>query len=229
MVVNKKEVSHGEKVNRNSGRSDNAIRNFWFNGGSEKASKYTEEEHIQRVTERIQKRFIDTNLRWVDREQPTAFEVFPLYNENDELKYFLVEFEPYGFLYILLRDEQMKGFSWLGASTSMYKIADDISGKNDWSPYKIDETNSQPSPDTDKIWMLNENDEKIVFNKSPYAIADCKDERRYLLTGNIPSAKRDEKFVNLISMEEIEFIDGQLTKKHACVQISIWPKNESDL
>lgn len=92
-------------------------------GCSKKTSQYTEDEHIQRVTERIQKKYIDTDLNWVDNEQPTSFDVFPLYNENDKLECFLVEFEPYGFLFIQMRDERNKVFSWAGASTSMYKIS----------------------------------------------------------------------------------------------------------
>lgn len=179
---------------------------FALTGCSEKASKYTEEEHIQRVAERIQKRFIDTDLRWIDREQPTDFEVYPLYDENDKLKYFLVEFEPYGFLYVLLRDEQKKAFGWLGASTSMYKIS--ASGNDEWSP----------------------KDEDIVFNKSPYSIAGIENECRYLLLGYIVAAKREGKFVNLISQDEVEIINGQATKEQVGIGLDFgWPKKDNDL
>lgn len=206
-----------------------ALAVFGLGGCAEKASKYTEEEHIQRVKERIQKRFIDTDLRWINREQPTDFEVYPLYNENDELSYFLVEFEPYGFIFVLLRDEQSKASAFFGASASMYRIADNIDGNNDWSPYIIDETNSQPAPDTGRIWILDEKGEKIVYDKSPYAVAQVASQRRYLLYDRIPAIKSEEKFINLISMEEIEFKDGSLVRMQACMHMSFWPKIESDL
>lgn len=175
-------------------------------GCSQKASKYTEEEHIQRVTERIQKKYIDTDLSWVDREQPTSFDVFPLYNINNKLEYFLVEFEPYGFLFIQLRDERKKVFSWTGASTSMYKIS--ATGNDEWIS----------------------NDGKIVYNKSPYFIAGIKNERRYLLLGYIVAVKKKEKFVNLISLEEVEISNGEVTKEQVGIGLDFgWPKKDNDL
>lgn len=198
---------------------------IFLTGCAKKASQFTEEEHIQRVTERIEKRFM------TDSYEYTGFEVYPLYNENDELKYFLVEFEPYGFVYVLLRDEQLKLFGWLGASTSMYKLSG-FDGNDTWSPFTYDESNSQPYPDIDKCWKTDENGEKIVYNRSPYCIADIENERRYLLHiegSYIPSVKREERFLNLISLEEFEAIDGQLTKKQAYAFIIFVTKKQLDL
>jgi hypothetical protein len=179
---------------------------FGLSGCGDKASKYTEAEHIQRIAERIQKRYIDADLGWVDREQPTSFEVFPLYDENDKLKYFLVEFESFGFIYILLRDEQRKAFGEIGASTSMYKIS--ASGNDEWSP----------------------NGGETVFNKSPYFVAGIKNERRYLLLGYIVAAKQGNTFVNLISQAEVEIINGQTTKEQVGIWLDFnWPKKDNDL
>lgn len=175
-------------------------------GCSQKASKYTEDEHIQRVTERIQKKYIDTDLSWVDREQPTSFDVYPLYNENNKLEYFLVEFEPYGFLFIQLRDERKKVFSWTGASTSMYKIS--ATGNDEWIS----------------------KDGKTVYNKSPYFIAEINNERRYLLLGYIVAVKQKEKFVNLISQEEVEISNGEVTREQVGIGLDFgWPKKDNDL
>ncbi|MEG2027286.1 MAG: hypothetical protein RR062_06175, partial [Clostridia bacterium] len=103
---------------------------------SKKANTFTEEEHVQRVTERIEKRFM------TDATAYTSFSVYPLYNENDELNYFLVEFEPYGFIYVMLRDEAPAVYSWFGFRTSMYSTSD-IDGEDSWSRYTIEETSNQ--------------------------------------------------------------------------------------
>jgi hypothetical protein len=186
-------------------------------GCSEKASKYTEEEHIQRVTERIQKRFIDTDLRWVDREQPTSVEVFPLYDENDELKFFLVEFEPCGFIFVDLLDKKVLDKRlWPIFGKSMYSLSN---YHCDWSQYVIDETNSQPHPDTNKIWKTDNNGDKVVFNRSPYFVADIKNEKRYLLCGQIAAIKQEGAFKNLISGDEVEIVNGQATRDTAVIGI----------
>ncbi|MFA6867005.1 MAG: hypothetical protein WCR54_05765 [Clostridia bacterium] len=184
----------------------------------QKASKYTEEEHLQRVSERIEKRFI------TDETEYTGFEVYPLYNENDELNYILVEFEPYGYLYVLLRDEQLKAFSFLGASTSMYKLSN-LSANRCWSPYTIDESNSQPYPDNDKCYTVDDNEKRIIYNRSPFYIAGIENEHRYLLHESeskadyVPAVKIGENYKNLISMDEVIIIDGNYTKKQATIYV----------
>ena len=56
-----------------------------------RASSYTEEEHIARVTERARERFLGEGSEY------TGLEVYPVYNEYDELNYMLIEFQPQGF------------------------------------------------------------------------------------------------------------------------------------
>lgn len=199
-----------------------------LSGCNEKSSKYTETEHIQRVTERIEERFMTEKFEYTD------FEVYPLYNENDELKYFLVEFEPYGFVYVLLRDESPFYISMFGGQKSMYKLSD-TQGDRYWNRYNIDETNSQNYPDTDKIWEIDENGEIIVYKKSPYSIENVQDTHRYLLRDSksisdyVPAVKIGEKYKNLISMEEMTISDGRYTKKQATVYIPFIAKKDFDL
>ena len=47
---------------------------------AERASDYTEEEHLARVTERIEKKYI------TEDSQFTSFAVYPLYNEKEDRK-----------------------------------------------------------------------------------------------------------------------------------------------
>ena len=55
-------------------------------GHARQASDYTTEQHIQRMSERIEKRFMAE-----DNGKRTGFEIKPLYNENGMLNIFLVD------------------------------------------------------------------------------------------------------------------------------------------
>ncbi|MEG1985880.1 MAG: hypothetical protein RR033_01860 [Clostridia bacterium] len=199
-----------------------------FCGCNKKTSEFTEDEHIARVTERIQERFITEETEY------TSFEVYPLYNENDELKYLLVEFEPCCFIFILLRDERAKVLSWFGAPTSMYTVSNLFGKTKDWSPYLIDETNSQPIPDRDIIWKVDDDGNKVSFNKSPFYISNNLNERKYLLrsgngNGYVCAIKNDDIFINLISTNEENFTISDLSKRQPTIHISFIPKKRFDL
>lgn len=202
---------------------------FILTGCNLKADKYTEQQNIQRVTKRIQAKYIDGDEKLrpydkpvgdgkiYDKVKATSFAVFPLYDENDALKYFLVEFEPFGFLFVFIRDD------WFSAFTSMYMLSS-VAGEALWSRYKIDETNSQQEPDTDKLWEVDDNEERIFYYNSPYKIANVENEKRYLLhlsdenfsTCYIPAIKIENDYLNLISMEELKIAYGdEFVKKQA--------------
>ena len=177
-------------------------------GHAHKASDYTTEQHIQRMSERIEKRFMaEDNEKW------TGFEIKPLYNENEELNIFLVEFEPYGYLYVLLCDESNKVFGWLGMSTSMYTLSNSTITRT-WSPYTLNSTTSE------KEWILDEEGNKIVYNRSPFYVANAGNAKYYFLENEdgyyIPAIKTDEDFINLISGEKFRFQNGQPETSQAC-------------
>lgn len=190
---------------------------------TQKASEYTEAEHMQRVTERIKAKYIDGDEKLRPYDKPTDdgviypnvkaidFTIYPLYDENDILKYFLVEFQPFGFLYVLIRDEQPKAFSWLGGSTSMYMLSS-VCGEPTWTPYTIDNENG-----IDEIWETDVNGKEIVYTQSPFSVRGIENEKRYLLhlDGHIPAIKRESKFINLISNSEFEVLNGQTIGKQA--------------
>lgn len=150
---------------------------FVLTGCTEKASKYTEAEHIQRVTERIEKRFMTSEYEY------TAVEVYPLYNEDDELKYLLVKMTPQKYAYVSIRDEKL--------GRSMYLLSD----THDETPYSSTELESR------KCYLLHL---WLDGAGSMYYIA---------------ATRIDEKFVNLISMDEVEITDGKLTKEQVEVEI----------
>ncbi|MCL2630886.1 MAG: hypothetical protein FWD49_05125 [Firmicutes bacterium] len=196
-------------------------------GCSQKASRYTEAEHIQRVTERVEKRFMGVGSDFI------SFNVYSLFNEADELNYFLVEFEPVGFLFVKINKET-HSFMRLFGGAGMYTY----SGLklNEWQRYTIDEWNNQPPPDKDKIWETDEMGEFIYYRKSPFHIANIACESRYLLRvqqegnkGFIPAVRHENGFLNLISMEEMGYGHGNATKKQPNMWLIFPPKKEADL
>lgn len=137
-------------------------------GHARQASDYTTEQHIQRMSERIEKRFMAE-----DNGKRTGFEIKPLYNENGMLNIFLVEFEPYGYLYVLVGDELNKVFGWLGFRTSMYTLSNSTIIRT-WSPYTLNPTTFE------KEWILDEEGNKIVYNRSPFYVANAGNAKYYL-------------------------------------------------
>ena len=62
--------------------------------GCVSSSIYSDAAHLRRIARRVEKRYMGKDSEY------TSFELYKIYNENDEFKYVLVEFEPYGFVYV---------------------------------------------------------------------------------------------------------------------------------
>ena len=86
----------------------------------EKPEQFTEEQHIARITKRlnrkIKKKF---SKAWFTFEYD-SFEVYPLYNQDEKLEFFLVEFEPSSFIFIRMRSGY-KYIDFLIGKSSMYQ------------------------------------------------------------------------------------------------------------
>lgn len=77
---------------------------------------------MQSIAERITARYINGEEELCPHRLPkiegvinpaykaSGFQLYPLYNENDMTEHVLVEFEPFGFLYIMITDKQFKAF-----------------------------------------------------------------------------------------------------------------------
>lgn len=199
--------------------------------GNGKAEWYTEAEHLERIRKRIQKRYIEgdevlrkynffNNDQSTGSIKATGFEVYPLYDENEQMKYCLVEFQPYGYLYVLIRDEQLKPFSFLGASTSMYMLSS-RNGELSWTPYVRDE-----SAEGGFVWERDENGVLPSYPQSPFAVRGMKDERKYLIIYRVqnaqstkvtlPAVKRGGKYINLYSNEEFDLDEAKMLDSQAC-------------
>ena len=134
----------------------------------EKPSQFTEEEHIARISKKIDKKIKKkfSNDRYTFEYD--SFEVYPLYNLNEELEYFLVEFEPSSFMFIHMRDKYKYIYYFIGVK-SMYYHSTNICYQ--WSRYKIDYASVHPMSVNNFLWETDENGEKIIYDKSPYAVA----------------------------------------------------------
>lgn len=180
------------------------------------ASRYSEEKHKERISKLVKKRYM------TEESEYTSFEVYPLYNENDELKFFVVEFEPYGYVYVKINE---KSNSLLGLS--MYMRGDCES--QEWFRYEVDE-NSEAHI-TDKYgyeWIykhrrlteIQDDGEPVKYKDSHFKVAETGNERRYFIEieclpslgsdeGFVPAVKRGEKYLNLVSMQELVISNGE--------------------
>lgn len=190
---------------------------FGINSYISKASSYSQQEHVKRVSKPIYERYIK-NGKFTD------FKIFPLYDEKDEFKYFLIEFKPSGFIYISIRDEILNGC----ATNVMYAPCRELSPNKPWQRYTVTE-GINPPPDKfdenyypNRKWETDKNGEYIFYIDSPYKVSSIEDERRYLLSvyqnrvfNYIPAVKRGDKYLNLISMEEFEYKYESENEKYA--------------
>ena len=203
-----------------------------FAGCEKKWKWFTEEQHLERVRKRVEERYMGEGSEY------TSFEVFPVYNEYDELAYFVVDFQPQGYLYIELNKDSI----W----TSMYMLDD--TGDDLRYPYTIKQGNECVLPDKDGNERLYVNREVkkdsdgnyICYRVSHYRAAGVQNEKRYLLkirstielgisTGLIPAVKRNGTYINLISMEEMEYTIGMESAEEPISDISFIPKSYFNL
>lgn len=175
-----------------------------LSGCIRRASAYSEDEHIQRVSKLIEERYFTAG------GEHTDYEVFPVYNQFDELKYFIVDFEPTGFVYIKIQ-ERDKSLFW-GPKMYIRMVSAFDSVNQTWQRYTIKEGSGDKVKGDDKIWETDEEGNLIFYSVSHYKAANIKDEKRYLLRinqggsiGYIPAIKRGELYLNLVSMEEFKY------------------------
>lgn len=172
----------------------------------ERSDDFTTEEHVARVTELAKKRYLNGDGKYTD------LQVYPVYNQDDKLKYFLIELEPVGYVFVYMRKNNLFSSMYLrGEGKRMF-----------WSRYAVekgsfatvkDESGKTLGVYDNARWTeLDENGEPIKYYSSPYKIANILNEKLYLLDvrqegthGTIAAVKRDGKYLNLISMEYIDY------------------------
>lgn len=173
------------------------------------AGSYSESQHLSRIEEIAKERYLGEGSEY------TGLEVYPLYDENDEFHYALIELKPQGFVYVEIEDRA-------SPQSSMYLKSGDPH-TNAWRPYAFekDAVSVIPGEDgTEETWegrryFQDENGEYITYTASHFAVAGIKDERRYFIplvddsgehrksVGVFLAVKRGESYLDLISGREV--------------------------
>lgn len=202
------------------------------------AGSYTEEQHIQRVTARAEERFLGEGSEY------TGLEVYPIYNEYDELNYMLIELEPQGFVYVLIRDDVT--FEWI-SGVGMY-LCSELEPVS-WIPYRVHEGMREEVVDedghttyyTNRELFRDENGDVIVYHQSHFKVAGIENERRYLLSivstvdyssgsdALIPAVKRGEQYLNLVDGTLIDYEPGMQSATYAVEYLYFIPKYDFSL
>ena len=196
-----------------------------FSGCGRKVSDYSVEEHIQRISERVR------NHKWII-EDFEDFDVYPLYDKDEKLKFFLLEFNPHGFVFIFVQDEPPILTSCLYAHKSMYiASANYYYKKQTWFRYVADKNGPSlfdfvEEADSSKKGtpIFDEKGEIIKYDKSPYYISGNVNEKKYIFKTEdssefICAVKKDEKFINLISGTELPDTDSYDSKENATLLV----------
>ncbi len=186
---------------------------------------YSEEQHIQRIKERAEKRFLG------EESEYTGLEVYPIYNEYDTLKYALIEFEPQGFLYVSISN---RAYPWKG----MYTL--NSREPESWMPYRVKEGAREDIYDadgnllyqtTDREYIRDDNGLVFIYYESHFKVAGIENERRYFLDGGeglIPAVKRGEQYLDLVDGAMIDYTPG-MESAYATADIAFIGKANFDL
>ncbi len=182
---------------------------------------YTEEQHLQKISELVEKRYMSGKYDF------TSYEITPLYDKNEKLHYCVVDFEPYGFVWVRIND-----FAFL---KSLYTRDEEFISR-DWSRYEYIDTTKSLDSDKNKKWETDESGERIYYKVSPYKAAGVKDEKRYLITikqesyyTTIPAVKHGDKFLNLMDMKEFEYVEESKIFIYPYFSTGFPPKSFFDL
>lgn len=181
---------------------------------------YSEKQHLSRIRKRAEERFLDEGSEFTD------LEVYPLYNEAERLELVLIEFEPYGYVYVQISNNYLKWLTGVG----MYMLSENHPPEP-WSPYR--------KVDGKEEYFLDENGERIYYTDSQFKVAGIENERRYALRvykderdkspSWIPAVKRDEQYLNLTSGELFDYKPGVYSDSYATMRCGFIPKPDFDL
>lgn len=146
--------------------------------------------------------------------------MYPVYDENEEVYCYLVEFEPEGFMYVHA-NEKVYFTAILGTGGPYTRNAGPMGG---WTEYRLEKNENG---EMEKVYETDENGESVRYLVSPFKMAQIKNERLYLLYANLeqdgyrfPAVKRGDKYVNVISMEEMDYTPGGIMTDYPFVSIS---------
>ncbi|MDE5601758.1 MAG: hypothetical protein K2J16_04600 [Clostridia bacterium] len=180
--------------------------------------QFSEEEHLAAVKARVEKRYIKNHYDKSDYDYITGYTIYPLYDQNDELSFFMVDIEPYGFVMVKIN----KYYKETSLVFGLYLRDERLHSNYEWSRYRV-YTDSADVPESgwvqgentyysERYYEADEDGEIIKYRDSYFKVAGiAQDERKYMLEMKInsdrvyiPAVKRGDKWLNLISMEAFD-------------------------
>ena len=159
--------------------------------GCKKAKYYTDEEHTNNVRKIIEEKYL---------KDGETYELRPLYNNDDKLQYFVVDFSNNDFIYVKIMEQE----NFLQHKLYMQSV-----GGCPWSRV-VDVVNGQ------MIYETDESGNPVLYYNSHFKVANIpSDTRGYLIktiisSALVPSIKVGDNYLDLITMQEY---DGVSTYK----------------
>jgi len=193
-----------------------------------KSDWFSEEFHLKQIRKRIEKKYISGECEY------ESYEIYPLYDENDEFLFYLVEFEPQGFLYVNINEEVYTIARCLGGR-GMYTKSSVEGVEDKWQRYRIEIDGGEGAVKQKKTWEKDATGNDVYYECSPYKAANILNEKLYLLNikkngdEQIPAVRREDKYLNLVSLELFEYNSNLDFEMQATTIIGFWPKKEADL
>ena len=176
---------------------------------------YTLDEHMKNISKRIEEKYL---------QDGETYNVYPVYTQNDVLKYFLVEFSTDRCIFIMVRETDFE-FRLLNGKYSIYACAYDFN----WYRYRLEENLDKSVYGNPIMWSsektngaylsignavyceVDDSGEQInYYNNSPYNVANVLDKKLFLFEFDnnnnywyVPAIEICENtYINLVSMAE---------------------------
>ena len=174
--------------------------------GCKKASNYTDEEHIKNVSKIIEENYL---------KEGVTYKLRPLYNEEDKLAYFVVDFfseEFNTFFYIEIQEKDMSLFF----SNSLYS-RDNGATIRGGLVERVWTRGMYVRIDKEKVakYETDKDGNKVLRYSSPFEEANVADDVKCYLAHKprhsgefVPAIKEKRKYINLITMKDNKEYDG---------------------
>lgn len=187
---------------------------FSLYGCTKTFEDYTLDEHLRNISKRIEEKYL---------QEGETYDIYPIYTQNDVLKYFLVEFSENRCIFIMVRETNFE-FRLLNGKYSIYAPDRYIS----WNRYRREENLEKETYGAPIIWSsekeddvyyeIDANGEKIKYKHSPYSVANVLQEKKYLIEvgeyETIPAVKTGSStYLNLVSLIEFEISSNLTTQE----------------
>lgn len=167
--------------------------------GCDTKNKYSDEEHINNISKIIEKKYLGHDV---------TYKLRPIYNINDKLSYFVVDFSSDTYFYIKIQEKDNSAFFGYSLYTK------DTTGKNSgpWKKSKFIEVNGITIEQFEKDEIGND----IFYYNSHFEVANIDNNTKcYLIelrnsdNNLIPAIKVGNGYLNLITDSEFDIYTSE--------------------